>query len=42
VIEPLLIASMGLIVAFIALSIYLPLFGMADVMQAGGGAAGGM
>lgn len=42
VIEPLLIALMGLIVAFIALSIYLPLFGMADVMQTGGGAAGGM
>jgi type IV pilus assembly protein PilC len=42
VIEPLLIALMGLIVAFIALSIYLPLFGMADVMQAGGGAAGGI
>ncbi len=34
-IEPLLIATMGIIVAFVALSIYLPLFGMADVMQAG-------
>jgi type IV pilus assembly protein PilC len=42
VIEPLMIAFMGLMVAFIALSIYLPLFGMADVMQAGGDAAGGM
>lgn len=42
IIEPLLIAIMGLLVAFIALSIYLPLFGMSDVMQAGGGAAGGM
>jgi type IV pilus assembly protein PilC len=42
VIEPLLIAFMGLMVAFIALSIYLPLFGMADVMQAGSGAAGEM
>jgi type IV pilus assembly protein PilC len=42
VIEPIMIAFMGLVVAFIALSIYLPLFGMADVMQAGGGAAGGM
>lgn len=40
VIEPLLIAVMGLVVAFVALSIYLPLFGMADVMQAGPG--GGM
>lgn len=39
-IEPLLIAAMGLIVAFIALSIYLPLFGMSDIMQAGPG--GGM
>lgn len=42
VIEPLLIVLMGLMVAFIALSIYLPLFGMADVMQAGGGTAGGI
>ncbi|MFX4261639.1 type II secretion system F family protein [Pelotomaculum propionicicum] len=39
-IEPLLIAAMGLIVAFVALSIYLPLFGMSDIMQAGPG--GGM
>jgi type IV pilus assembly protein PilC len=42
VIEPLMIAFMGLMVAFIALSIYLPLFGMADVMQVGTEAAGGM
>lgn len=42
VIEPLMIAFMGLMVAFIALSIYLPLFGMADVMQVGTGAAGGI
>jgi type IV pilus assembly protein PilC len=41
-IEPFMIAFMGLMVAFIALSIYLPLFGMADVMQVGTGAAGGM
>jgi type IV pilus assembly protein PilC len=39
-IEPVLIAAMGIIVAFVAFSIYLPLFGMADVMQAGPG--GGM
>jgi type IV pilus assembly protein PilC len=42
VIEPLMIAFMGLMVAFIALSIYLPLFGMADVMQVGTEASGGM
>ena len=42
VIEPLLIVLMGLMVAFVALSIYLPLFGMADVMQGGGGMAGGI
>ncbi|MDD4335043.1 MAG: type II secretion system F family protein [Desulfotomaculaceae bacterium] len=36
-IEPVLIAAMGIIVAFVALSIYLPLFGMADIMQAGPG-----
>ncbi len=40
VIEPLLIAVTGLIVAFVALSIYLPLFGMADIMQAGSGPGG--
>ncbi len=35
-IEPVLIAFMGLVVAFVALSVYLPLFGLSDVMQAGG------
>lgn len=40
VIEPLLIAVTGMIVAFVALSIYLPLFGMADIMQAGSGPGG--
>ncbi|MDD2554422.1 MAG: type II secretion system F family protein [Desulfotomaculaceae bacterium] len=39
-IEPVLIAAMGIMVAFVALSTYLPLFGMADIMQAGPG--GGM
>lgn len=37
-IEPLLIAGVGVMVAFIALSIYLPLFGMAGAMQSGMGA----
>jgi len=37
-IEPILIAGVGGMVAFIALSIYLPLFGMAGAMQAGMGA----
>lgn len=36
-IEPLLIAGVGVIVAFIALSIYLPLFGMAGALQKGTG-----
>jgi type IV pilus assembly protein PilC len=42
VIEPLLIVLMGIMVAFVALSVYLPLFGLADVMQTGSGTAGGM
>lgn len=41
VIEPFLIAGVGGIVAFIALSIYLPLFGLADALQ-GSGLPGGM
>lgn len=36
-IEPLLIAGVGVIVAFIALSIYLPLFGMAGALEKGTG-----
>lgn len=36
-VEPFLIAGVGLMVAFIALSIYLPLFSMAGAMQAGAG-----
>lgn len=39
-VEPLLIAGVGVIVAFIALSIYLPLFNLAGVMQGGGMPAG--
>ncbi len=35
--EPLLIAGVGVMVAFIALSIYLPLFGMAGAIQGGSG-----
>lgn len=35
IIEPLLIAGVGLMVAFIALSIYLPLFSLTGVMQSG-------
>ncbi len=34
-VEPFLIAGVGLVVAFIALSIYLPLFSMAGAMQGG-------
>ncbi len=37
VIEPLLIAGVGIMVAFIALSIYMPLFGMANALQGGTG-----
>ncbi len=37
VIEPLLIAGVGVMVAFIALSIYMPLFGMASALQGGSG-----
>lgn len=37
VIEPLLIAGVGLMVAFIALSIYMPLFGLAGALQGGSG-----
>ncbi|HAA90660.1 MAG TPA: type II secretion system F family protein [Peptococcaceae bacterium] len=36
-VEPFLIAGVGLVVAFIALSIYLPLFSMAGALQAGAG-----
>jgi type IV pilus assembly protein PilC len=36
-IEPLLIAGVGLVVGFIALSIYLPLFSMAGALQKGTG-----
>ncbi len=34
-IEPLMIAGVGLLVGFIAISIYLPLFGLSGAMQAG-------
>ncbi len=37
IIEPLLIAGVGVMVAFIALSIYMPLFGMAGAIQGGSG-----
>ena len=37
VIEPLLIVGVGLMVAFIALSIYMPLFGLAGALQGGSG-----
>lgn len=37
VIEPLLIVGAGVLVGFIAISIYLPLFNMADVLQGGSG-----
>lgn len=40
VIEPLLIAGVGLMVGFIAISIYLPLFNMAGVLQGGSGMPG--
>ena len=36
ILEPVLIAGVGAMVAFIALSIYLPLFGLAGAMQGGG------
>ncbi|NLI11367.1 MAG: type II secretion system F family protein [Peptococcaceae bacterium] len=42
VIEPLLIAGVGVMVAFIALSIYMPLFGLAGALQGGSGIPGGM
>lgn len=35
-IEPLMIAGVGILVGFIALSIYMPLFSMAEVLQNGG------
>lgn len=38
IIEPLMIAGVGIMVAFIAISIYMPLFGMAGVLQGGIGA----
>lgn len=37
IIEPVMIAGVGLIVAFIALSIYLPIFKISSVIQANGG-----
>lgn len=36
IIEPLLIAGVGIMVGFIALSIYLPLFGLSGALQGGG------
>lgn len=41
IVEPLLIAGVGILVGFIAISIYFPMFGLAGALQ-GGGAAGGM
>lgn len=41
IMEPLLIAGVGILVGFIAISIYFPMFGLAGALQ-GGGAAGGM
>lgn len=37
IIEPLMIAFIGVVVGFIAVSIYLPLFGLSGAMQAGSG-----
>lgn len=37
IIEPIMIAGVGAMVAFIALSIYMPLFGMAGALQGGSG-----
>jgi type IV pilus assembly protein PilC len=37
VIEPLMIAGVGIMVGFIAVSIYLPLFGLSGAMQGGTG-----
>lgn len=37
VIEPLMIAFIGLVVGFIAISIYMPLFGLSGAMQSGSG-----
>ena len=36
-IEPLMILGVGLLIGFIAISIYLPLFGLSGAMQAGSG-----
>jgi type IV pilus assembly protein PilC len=37
VIEPLMILGVGVLIGFIAISIYLPLFGLSGAMQAGSG-----